>query len=98
MPLIFFGDEASIRSDYHAGTTWGAIGRTPVVRATGWRVSCNMVRSAVLSAAIPLRDVVIEEIEYVGPGPDDAPLPFIDDPPEFDGDPQIGCELAERGE
>ena len=40
---IFFGDEASVRSDYHAGTTWGAIGETPVVRATGQRVSCNML-------------------------------------------------------
>jgi len=41
--LIFFGDEASIRSDYHAGTTWGDKGQTPVVRVTGRRVSCNMI-------------------------------------------------------
>jgi transposase len=41
--LIFFGDEASIRSDYHAGTTWGATGQTPVVRVTGKRFSCNMI-------------------------------------------------------
>jgi len=41
--LIFFGDEASVRSDYHAGTTWGAIGQTPVIRVTGQRVSCNML-------------------------------------------------------
>ena len=41
--LIFFGDEASIRSDYHAGTTWGVRGQTPVVRVTGKRVSCNMI-------------------------------------------------------
>jgi len=40
---IFFGDEAGIRSDYHSGTTWGAIGETPVVRTTGQRVSCNML-------------------------------------------------------
>lgn len=40
---IFFADEAGIRSDYHSGTTWGAIGQTPVVRVTGKRVSCNMV-------------------------------------------------------
>ena len=40
---IFFGDEASIRSDYHKGTTWAPIGETPVVRATGSRVSCNMI-------------------------------------------------------
>jgi len=32
---IWFGDEAGIRSDYHAGTTWGLKGQTPVVRSTG---------------------------------------------------------------
>jgi len=40
---IFFGDEASVRSDFHAGTTWAPIGRTPVVPATGQRVSVNMI-------------------------------------------------------
>jgi transposase len=40
---IFFGDEAGIRSDFHSGTTWGAIGETPVVCTTGQRVSCNMI-------------------------------------------------------
>src|ERR1035438_7453136 len=40
---IFFGDEASVRSDYHKGTTWAPMGETPVVRATGARVSCNMI-------------------------------------------------------
>ena len=40
---IFFGDEAGVRSDYHAGTTWGAKGVTPVVTATGARVSVNLV-------------------------------------------------------
>ena len=41
--LIMFGDEAGMRSDYHAGTTWGPRGRTPVVRATGQRVSVQML-------------------------------------------------------
>jgi transposase len=41
--MIFFADEAGIRSDHHTGTTWGAIGKTPVVRTTGKRVSCNMI-------------------------------------------------------
>lgn len=27
---VYFADEAGIRSDHHAGTTWGAIGKTPV--------------------------------------------------------------------
>lgn len=40
---IFFADEASIRTDHHAGTTWAPIGRTPVVTATGQRASVNMV-------------------------------------------------------
>src|SRR5215218_5796369 len=28
---IYFADEAGVRSDYHAGTTWAPVGRTPVV-------------------------------------------------------------------
>src|SRR5919112_1689721 len=40
---IYFGDEAGIRSDYHAGTTWAPVGRTPVVKATGARHSLNMI-------------------------------------------------------
>jgi transposase len=40
---IYFADEAGIRSDYHAGTTWAPVGRTPVVKATGARHSLNMV-------------------------------------------------------
>jgi len=40
---ILFADEASIRSDYHAGTTWAPIGQTPVVEATGRRFSLNML-------------------------------------------------------
>jgi transposase len=40
---IYFADEAGIRSDHHAGTTWGAIGRTPVVKTTGARFSLNMI-------------------------------------------------------
>ena len=40
---IFFADEAGVRTDYHAGTTWAPIGRTPVVAATGERTVVNMV-------------------------------------------------------
>jgi transposase len=40
---IFFGDEASVRTDHHAGTTWAPVGRTPVVRGTGNRQSVNMI-------------------------------------------------------
>jgi len=45
---IYFEDEAGIRSDHHAGTTWGVKGRTPVVRTTGARFSMNMI-SAITS-------------------------------------------------
>ena len=41
--LIFFADESGIRSDYHSGTTWAPIGKTPVVKATGARFSLNMI-------------------------------------------------------
>jgi transposase len=40
---IYFADEAGIRSDYHAGTTWAPVGATPVVKATGARHSLNMI-------------------------------------------------------
>jgi len=40
---IFFADEASIRTDHHAGTTWAPTGQTPVVITTGERKSVNMV-------------------------------------------------------
>jgi transposase len=45
---IYFEDEAGIRSDHHAGTTWGKRGETPVVRTTGARFSLNML-SAITS-------------------------------------------------
>ena len=32
---IYFGDAAHIRSDHHAGRTWGKKGETPVVETTG---------------------------------------------------------------
>jgi hypothetical protein len=40
---VYFADEAGIRSDYHAGTTWAPVGRTPIVKATGARHSLNMI-------------------------------------------------------
>jgi transposase len=40
---IFFGDEASVRTDFHSGTTWAPVGQTPVVRGTGKRKSVNMI-------------------------------------------------------
>ena len=40
---IYFADEAGIRSDYHAGTTWAPVGRTPVVASTGDRFAVNLI-------------------------------------------------------
>ena len=41
--VILFGDEASVRTDYHAGTTWAPVGRTPVVRDSGDRKAVKMI-------------------------------------------------------
>ncbi len=40
---IFFADEASVRSDYHSGTTWAPKGETPVVETSGQRFSINLI-------------------------------------------------------
>jgi transposase len=40
---ILFGDEAGVRSDAHAGTTWAPRGQTPVVRTDGERFGLNMI-------------------------------------------------------
>jgi transposase len=41
--MIFFGDEAGIRSDHHAGTTWAIKGKTPIVSSTGARFGLNLI-------------------------------------------------------
>jgi transposase len=40
---ILFADEASVRTDYHAGTTWAPIGQTPVVVGSAVRHAVKMV-------------------------------------------------------
>ena len=40
---IYFADEAGVRCDYHAGTTWAPVGQTPVVAATGDRFGVNLI-------------------------------------------------------
>jgi transposase len=45
---IYFGDAAHIRSDHHAGRTWGAKGRTPIVETTGARHGMSLI-SAITS-------------------------------------------------
>lgn len=41
--VIFFVDEAAVRSDSHRGTTWGKLGETPVVRDSGDRFSVRLI-------------------------------------------------------
>src|SRR4249920_1642581 len=45
---IYFGDAAHIRSDHHAGRSWGKKGETPVVEATGARHGMSLI-SAITS-------------------------------------------------
>jgi transposase len=40
---IYFGDAAHIRSDHHAGKTWGIKGKTPVVVSSGARYSFSLI-------------------------------------------------------
>jgi hypothetical protein len=49
---IYFADEAGIRSDYHSGTTWAPVGKTPVVRNTGARYSVNMISAISVQGAL----------------------------------------------
>jgi transposase len=55
---VWFADEAGIRPDYHAGTTWSPAGQTPEVKNTGARYSVNMI--SVVSAKGALRFAVYE--------------------------------------
>ena len=45
---IYFGDAAHMRSDHHAGRTWGKKGETPIVEATGARHNLSLI-SAITS-------------------------------------------------
>ena len=56
--VIYFADEAGVRSDYHAGTTWSPVGQTPEVKNTGARFSVNMISA--VSAKGALRFAVYE--------------------------------------
>jgi transposase len=40
---IYFGDAAHIRSDHHAGKTWGKKGVTPVISRTGARYGMRLI-------------------------------------------------------
>src|SRR3954467_9678322 len=49
---VFFVDEAGVRSDYHAGTTWARVGRTPTVTATGARFGLNLISAIIAQGAL----------------------------------------------
>lgn len=55
---VFFGDAAHIRSDHHAGRTWGIKGQTPVVTSTGSRFGLSLI-SAITSKG-HMRFMVVE--------------------------------------
>lgn len=55
---IFFGDEAGVRSDHHAGTTWAMKGKTPIVSSTGARFGLNMISA--VSAQGEFRFMVVK--------------------------------------
>ena len=49
---VFFVDEAGVRSDYHAGTTWAPVGQTPAVTGTGARFGLNMISAISAQGAL----------------------------------------------
>lgn len=55
---IYFADEATVRSDYHSGTTWAPKGKTPVVEATGARFKINLISA--VSAKGLMRFMTVE--------------------------------------
>ena len=48
---IYFGDAAHMRSDHHAGRTWGKRGETPIVETTGARHRLSLI-SAISSKGL----------------------------------------------
>ena len=49
---LYFVDEAGVRSDYHAGTTWAPVGQTPAVRGTGARFGLNLISAISAQGAL----------------------------------------------
>jgi transposase len=56
--VIYFVDEAAVRSDHHTGTTWGPIGKTPVVKDSGDRYVVKLI-----SAVSPRGDMRFQIIQ-----------------------------------
>jgi transposase len=49
---VYFVDEAGVRSDYHAGTSWAPVGQTPAVRGTGARFALNLISAISAQGAL----------------------------------------------
>ena len=49
---VYFIDEAGVRSDYHSGTTWAPVAKTPAVRTTGARFGLNMISAISAQGAL----------------------------------------------
>jgi hypothetical protein len=49
---VLVADEAGIRPDHHAGTTWAPVGRTPVLATTGARHAINMISAVTARGAL----------------------------------------------
>jgi transposase len=64
---LFFADEAGVRSDYHSGTTWAPIGKTPVVITTGRRCSWNMLVAISMSGVMSftLNDETLNAAKFI---------------------------------
>jgi transposase len=53
---IFFGDAAHMRSDHHAGRTWGERGETPIVETTGARHRMSLISAITASRSDAVHD------------------------------------------
>ena len=47
------GRRTKLRSDYHCGTTWGLMGKTPIGRTTGTRTLIQMISAIGLDGTAP---------------------------------------------
>jgi len=56
---IYFGDAAHIRPDHHAGRTWSAKGKTPIVQSTGARHGMSL--SSAVTARGQMRFMIVEK-------------------------------------
>ncbi len=57
--IIYFGDEAGVRTDGHAGCTWGIKGKTPKICTSGVRFGMNIISA--VSAQGEFRFMVVQD-------------------------------------